>query len=516
MNHFDRFSRQFSGYVFIAIVLLPISGLGTYIVTREMLAFEPVWAALAACTVLLLGTVVAYLTLVKAATKPLGMLWQAIWHVSPDRSDVPPPNMEDIRLGRELVTTLVGQVYELASSRQVAAPAATAASAEPSPRPQNADSGIIDNIPSPLFLLDKKWTVRAANAAACRYLGREREALLGKSINDVLHLSFSSNDTLDQWLQTVSADKATDVRTWEHVRLDLGENTIRQLDLAAGYSRDNSAGNEVILTLFDRTASYSEEDKATSYVAMAVHELRTPLTMLRGYIEMFEDELGPTLDPEHQAFMRKMSASSQSLAAFVANILNVARIDGNEFVVSLHEGNWKDVLTEVVHSLELRAEVRGKKLQLNIADDLPTVGIDKISIYEVVGNLVENAIKYGGQSTDIIISSQIDKNGLVETTVQDFGIGIPQNVLGGLFTKFYRSHRSKNVVGGNGLGLYIVKSIVNAHGGNVWVQSKEGEGSTFGFTLQPYARVQAAGITGHEGIEHQAGGWIKNHSLYRR
>lgn len=513
MNHFDRYRQQLSGRIFLAIFVPAVTGVGTYIACRELLGMELLWAGVATVAILSGSISAAWALLLSGSTKPLGMVWQAVWHVSPDKSNVPPPNPQQIALGRELVSSLISQVYELAGSRPLPVPAATP-TATTAQAPAMAPS-FLESVPLPLFVLDKNWAVKAVNAAASSYLGQERDAVVGKSIHDVLHLSFSSDDTLDGWLAQARANKATDSRSWEHVRLEAGD-TVKQLDLAASYSRDQPDGNEAVLVLFDRTSSYSSEDKATSYVAMAVHELRTPLTMLRGYIEMFEDELGPTLSEEHQAFMRKMSASSQRLAAFVANILNVARIDGNEFVVNLQEADWGEVLREIVAGLELRAQVRGKRLQLTIAENLPTVGVDKLSVHEVVSNLVENAIKYGGQNPDIIISTQVGKDGLIETTVQDFGIGMPASVIGGLFTKFYRSHRSKNAVGGNGLGLYIVKSIVTAHGGNVWVNSHEGEGSTFGFSLVPYANLKQDAVGNPDGIERHANGWIKNHSLYRR
>src|SRR5690606_711939 len=125
------------------------------------------------------------------------------------------------------------------------------------------------------------------------------------------------DDTLDGWLKQVSNTKITDYKTWERVRLTQADHkTIRQSDLAASFSKDAASGYELILALLDRTESYGKLDQSADYVAIAVHELRTPLTLLRGYIEVFEDELGDNLTPELQGFMRKMSASAQSLTAF--------------------------------------------------------------------------------------------------------------------------------------------------------------------------------------------------------
>lgn len=129
--------------------------------------------------------------------------------------------------------------------------------------------------------------------------------------------------------------------------------------------------------------------------------------------------------------------------------------------------------------------------------------------------MIENAIKYTHTDEEIIIDSHL-KDGVVETTVSDKGVGIPSNVVGHVFDKFYRSHSSKNSVGGTGLGLFLSKAIVEAHGGQIWVKSKEKEGSTFGFTVQPYVNLAEELKNSQNGeIVRGAHGWIKNHSLYR-
>lgn len=527
MNHFSRFKQHLSNQAFLAIFLPGLSGNLVYIALREIFGL-PLFSAMAlGGAAFLAGVLLAHQGLLKTSIRPLEMIWQAIWHVSPGRSDVPPPNITDIKVGQELVGSMVRQVYDLASgvsnvSATVAATPASTLSTQTAPadnqpilNPIDASS-LLEIMPLPILILDKQWTVKSANKAMLEYTGIPSEKFLGKHLHDAFHISFQSEDTLDSWLEKVVDTRVTDTRTWEHARLNMPDNTLKQFDMAASYNKDNSSGNEIVITLFDHTGSYGMEDKATSYVALAVHELRTPLTMLRGYIELFEDELGPTLSEEHREFMRKMSAAAQGLTAFISNILNVARIDENQFMVSMHESDWNQVLKDIISDLELRAQVRGKKLTFQMADNLPTVGVDKISMHEVVGNLVENAIKYSGTSTDIKVYTELGREGDVITTVEDQGVGMPESVIGELFTKFYRSHRSKNAVAGNGLGLYLVKSIVEAHGGRVWVQSKEGEGSRFSFSLQPFANIKESGHTGTAGIEHQAGGWIKNHSLYRR
>jgi signal transduction histidine kinase len=185
-------------------------------------------------------------------------------------------------------------------------------------------------------------------------------------------------------------------------------------------------------------------------------------------------------------------------------------------VLSLQEYSWQEIVKVAVEDLSLRAGVYGIHIETNIAPNLPTVAVDRISVHEVINNLVDNAIKYSNKSDHIVITSVLNSEGFVETSVQDFGIGIPAAVIPDLFQKYYRSHKSRVQISGTGLGLYLCRAIVGAHGGNIWVRSKEGEGSIFSFTLQVFDKVKHEQVDGQDGIMRGAHGWIKNHTLNRQ
>ncbi len=245
--------------------------------------------------------------------------------------------------------------------------------------------------------------------------------------------------------------------------------------------------------------------------------MRSPLTLLRGYIEVLDEELDGKMDAETAQYLQKMKVAAQTLTTFVNNILNVARIEGDQLELQLHEENWGQIVEAAEEGLRLRSQVRGIDIEFHVQENLPAVGVDRSSITEVLDNLVNNAIKYSGNGKKIIVSSQLTNAGEIETTIQDFGIGIPESVVPNLFNKYYRSHRSRAEVSGTGLGLYLSKVIVAAHGGNIWVRSAEGEGSTFGFTVMPFNQLadeQKNSV--NKDITRSAHGWIKNHSLYRR
>ena len=366
-----------------------------------------------------------------------------------------------------------------------------------------------------VIVVDRDEQITYANEAAIKYVEKSPEDVIGHYIYDVCNLSFVSETTLEAWLKTCREGAVVENEYWERVRLTLDNSHRKQFDLAAHYRKDDVTGIELALVFFDRTIQYERDDHDLSFVSLAVHELRTPLTIMRGYIEVFADELSPQLNNEQATFMHNMTASAQQLSAFVSNILNVARIEENALYLRLKEEDWGQTLTQACTDMQLRAQVHDKRLVVEIDQNLPTVAADKVSMFEVINNLIDNAIKYTHTTEDITVRSYV-KNGMVETTVTDKGVGIPSSLLAHVFDKFYRAHGSKNSVGGTGLGLYLCKAIVDAHGGTIWVQSKEGEGSTFGFTLPIYTDVaDEIGDDDNKEIIRGAHGWIKNHSLYR-
>jgi signal transduction histidine kinase len=444
--------------------------------------------------------------------QPLRMIWQTILHLTPSINGAAPPKPETLRTGRELVAELSAHIYQLATAAKPAEETGHFATDLP-------HSFLARNLPVPLIVLDPSETIIFANQASAEYVGIKADDLIGKNVYTVMDMSFASEDTFDLWLKNAKGGKATDSKSWERVRLNVRDShPVRLFDLAAYYNRDNPEKIETMMVLFDHTKQYSQDDQAISFTALSVHELRTPLTLLRGYIEVLHDELEGQVGAELQDFLLKMQAQAEQLTSFVNNILNVARIDDDQLELHLEKEDWESTLKSSIDMISLQAKVRGITLKCSIETGLPPVAIDKLSIREVVNNLIDNAIKYSGKSTVINVESSLSRDGLVETTIQDFGLGISPSILPNLFTKFYRDHRNRGRIGGTGLGLYLSKAIVTAHGGNLWVRSEgDGKGSTFGFTVLPYDKLpETLKQTGDQAITRSAHGWIKNHSLYRR
>lgn len=514
MDYQKKLKSQVVSWISVATLLIAIvSFLLWYLLFEvfEVYTFPVLVIAfvVSATTAAIVAEIVA-----KKVLAPLDALTQAIIHVSPSHeyAESSPPNTESLKIGRELITSLTQEVYQLASLAQKHQPNVAAQ------RNKIIQAiNVLNNLPMPILVLNNQQIITNISAAATEYLESESTEILGKTVQDSIQLEFSGETTLNDWIVECQEKAVTTSSSWERVRVTTKEGLTKQCDVMARYNRDNPSGADYVIALLDRTDRYQQDDDSLGFVAMAVHELRTPLTMLRGYIEVLEDEVAGQLNDELKTFMKKMEVAAGQLTIFVNNILNVAKIEQNQLMMQLEEVEWSKALDEIVADLQIRAEIKGMTVEKHIPENLPTAAIDRTSIYEVLGNLVDNAIKYSKNKGKIIISTTIGKDGNIETTVQDFGVGMPTNVTTNLFEKFYRNHRTSGKIGGTGLGLYLTKAIISAHGGSVWVHSKEGEGSTFGFSIVPYANLaDELKNSDNRGITRQSHGWVKNHSFYKR
>ncbi|HUD81047.1 MAG TPA: PAS domain-containing sensor histidine kinase [Patescibacteria group bacterium] len=510
MKPFDKYNLRVFLHLFTLMVALIAGAIGLIWVSysyakvgNACIVFELVVYGLT------VGLVIAKIS-ANYLTKPLKLLSQSIMHVSPDGGNVPAPVINNLTLGHELITILTTHIYALATTVQNVTASLRSAKTDFRSIP------VADSLPLPLIIVGHDQNIVFANRAARAYLGAAEADIVNQNLYQVMDMSFESNDTFDNWLKDASVNSAIATKVWEHVKLSLANESkqVLQFDLAAYYNRAQSSDFEVLMVLFDHTERYSRDDEAMSFIALAVHELRTPLTLLRGYIEALEEDSASKLAPTSVEFLRRMDAAGQQLATFMNNVLNVARIEDDQFVIRMQEESWPAIIESAVSDMRLRAKIRGIEIETNIAPNLPPVGVDRVSIYEVISNLLDNGVKYSGKASKIVLSSVLNKEGFVETSVQDFGIGIPEGMVGNLFDKYYRNHRTRQEVSGTGLGLYLSKTIIEAHGGNIWVRSKEGQGSIFTFTVVPFDKINAQDRMAD--TTRVAHGWIKNHSLYRR
>lgn len=437
--------------------------------------------------------------------EPTQMLTSAIIHVSGEDTVVPPPQINTPEHEKSGLKSMIQTIYDINDRCQSIAAAGEETDSD--------DSRLILNaLPVGVIALNANREVIFSNALAPIYTDPEK--------NQHIQLMFESENTnsLWSWLETAEREAVSRDGMWTRIQNVVpGESNRKLFDVIAHYKKNAPSGIETIIITVDRTATYTDDEANIDFIALAAHELRGPITVIRGYLDVLADELEPQLTGDQHALIDRLYVSSNRLSSYINNILNASRYDRQHLKLSLHEVTPSEIIDSVRDDTMLRATTLGRHLEFKIPANLPTVAADKSSISEVLTNLIDNAIKYSRENGTIQVGAAIDGD-FVSFSVTDHGVGIPASVVGQLFTKFYRSHRSSNAINGTGLGLYISRAIVESHGGTIGVRSTEGSGSTFTFTLPIYATVAEKlklSDNKNEAILKEGGSWIRNHSMYK-
>jgi NtrC-family two-component system sensor histidine kinase KinB len=238
----------------------------------------------------------------------------------------------------------------------------------------------------------------------------------------------------------------------------------------------------VVMTLKDVTERRHQDDLKRGVISTVSHQLKTPLTSMRMAIHLLlEEKVGPLTEKQAELLVAAREDSDR-LHDILNNLLDISRIESGRVQMEFHSVSPREMAVEAVESFRTAAKDQGVALELELPDDLPEVWADTTRISHVFGNLLSNALKHTPAGGKITVSATAEENGLT-FSIADTGKGIPSQYLPRIFEQFFRVP-DQGPQAGAGLGLAIVKEIVEAHGGTVTVDSIEGKGSTFSFTLR--------------------------------
>lgn len=219
------------------------------------------------------------------------------------------------------------------------------------------------------------------------------------------------------------------------------------------------------------------------FISMASHQLRTPLTSVKGYISMVLEGDAGSVTQQQQKLLVEAFKSSERMVGLINDFLNVSRLQTGKFVMEKTAFDFHDLIKQEITDLELIARSHNIKIRRNITNHPLPVVADESKVRQVVMNFVDNAIYYSHPHSTIVINVEKVGSSLAMTVV-DTGIGVPKDEQGHLFNKFFRAENArKQRPDGTGVGLYLARRVVSAHGGTIIFSSKEGKGSTFGFRL---------------------------------
>jgi two-component system phosphate regulon sensor histidine kinase PhoR len=240
----------------------------------------------------------------------------------------------------------------------------------------------------------------------------------------------------------------------------------------------------VVATFNDITELRGVERMKSEFVSTVSHELRTPLTSIKGFIRTLLDDTDGYYDRETQMeFYRIIDTECDRLVRLINDLLNLSRIEsGRALDLVLGEVDLRELIGRVVDSQ--RAYTDRHRFEVIVPADLPKLVADRDKIDQVLTNLLSNAVKYSPDGGRIVVSARDIGDTKVSVSVSDEGIGIPEDQIARLFTRFHRvDSRDSRKQYGTGIGLYLVKHLVEAHRGEVSVNSRPDEGSTFTFVL---------------------------------
>jgi two-component system phosphate regulon sensor histidine kinase PhoR len=322
-----------------------------------------------------------------------------------------------------------------------------------------------------LLLLDERGRIQLANRAFASLFGVTVD-IRGRTLLEALRLH-----ELAELVNSLDSQKQ--VLGYELKLSGLSERWL-QINAAAIF---NGHGEQhgTVLVFHDLTRLKQLESARQEFVANVSHELRTPLSLIKGYVETLLD--GARDNPEVATkFLQTIDRNAERLKLLIEDLLTISELESGRVKLNLQAVALSPVVAKVFEDFKARADARSMKL-INQAPDL-AVRADADRLEQVLGNLVDNAIKYGRAKGNVTVGGSARDGGQVEVFVQDDGPGIPPEALERVFERFYRVDKARSrEQGGTGLGLAIVKHIVQNHGGRVWATSEPGHGTTFYFTL---------------------------------
>ncbi len=336
---------------------------------------------------------------------------------------------------------------------------------------RNEQEAILSSLREIVIAVNHEERVLFVNRAAADILKVDPQRVVGRLVQEVArnsHLQRFITDRLSGQPQSQELEAT----------LLLSEDVVLQV---AGYPLQggSAATSGVLIVMNDISRLRKLENMRREFVANVSHELKTPITAIKGFVETLEE--GALEDKSTaQDMLRRIGHNADRLNAIIDDLLSLSRIEqeGEHGVIQLATGNVGSVVSAAISQCSLKANDKAIRLELAGDNDV-TARLNAILLEQAICNLLDNAIKYSPEGSEVRVSV-IKDAGEARIRVQDHGIGIPADHLPRIFERFYRVDKARSrKLGGTGLGLAIVKHISVAHGGRVSVVSTVGSGSEF-------------------------------------
>jgi len=324
-------------------------------------------------------------------------------------------------------------------------------------------SGMVEGV----LVVDRQGRLQLVNRAAQQMLRVEPSAAGRTYLEVIRHPDIAAQLTAALHGEEIGGQELTLAR-------DPGRTLLTRAAPVSGPS------GGAVLVLHDITDLRRADQIRRDFVANVSHELRTPLTAIRGYVEALLD--GPSDAESTHKFLEIIARHSTRMERLVKDLLRLARLDARQELLETARCDIKQIFSAVTADLAPMIEDKGQRVTMDVLSEARHVEGDPAKLHDIIRNLVENAVNYSPEGTQVSLGAAQD-NGTYTITVSDSGPGIPSEDLTRVFERFYRVDKSRSRPGGTGLGLAIVKHLVELHGGEAVAENRPEGGAVFTIRL---------------------------------
>ena len=345
------------------------------------------------------------------------------------------------------------------------------------------DEALLSSIGDGVLAIDKNQKIIHLNKAGERITGYLTEELLETPFFETLGLFNKEKLPIEEKtspLKKVLTEGHQVVSKDYFIRKRNGSLFPAYLSLAAIYDVKNNIIGAIVV-FRDITHELELEQMKQELISISTHELKAPITAIKGYLDMILTGDTGGVEGETKETLEEMVAINQRLTDLVDDLLNVSRIEQGRMTIRPEEVDLSSLITQAIREYQHQAEEKNLKLEF-LDKSIPQVKADPARVRQVLNNLVSNAVKYTKQGSIEVSVSAKDKEVICQ--VKDTGLGIGESDQKKLFEKFYRVKTPETIqITGTGLGLWIARKLLEMMGGKIWLESAEGKGSTFSFSL---------------------------------
>lgn len=354
---------------------------------------------------------------------------------------------------------------------------------------------VLMSIADGVVVCDRDNKVQIINAAATQLFDKEAKDLIGKPL--VFCTEGPDRPQICQVIQaftdTVSPGRLGPVMQ----QLNIGERVIR-LHIAPIQLKGEFLGS--VMIMHDITQQAELERMKNEFISNVSHELRTPITSIKSYVDTIVTH-GDKLEPDiYKEFMQIIDSEADRLMNLVNEVLELSKLEEADKELEMDDMDLRPAAEYTIRALNMMAKDKGIELLFASDDVIPLVHINRESIERAIINLINNAIKYTPNGGQVEVSIRaVPETKELRVAVKDNGIGIPEECIESIFDRFFRVEKKVHTIKGTGLGLTIVKNIVEKHRGRVGVESELGMGSTFMMYLPALDTMSESRIAANEG-----------------